>query len=1126
MSLLEIRKIYNFIIKNNLHQSIEVFPNETIRKIEEILSNKNNNEDFDLTEEQKKLIIESFKSSKVPFDSSTPNIIKEDLECIVLSISIDLDSLSFLDYFYQVTTDLKNIISDLAKKQNYVLNENSSSILRRNFEVALNSIKLDIRSADYVEYEYLWPKESNTLIEMLSKSNYSLSESTPEFLLNSEAICLTSLKNDFTSVKYIPSEIKAKCKVFKYLLENGYEFTEEELECPSISILQDEEILNFFQNKIQGIYLFNYNHNQREDQFKMYRNLGLYKAQHLALEKLLTSFLKSKPTISEFTKIWESRAIDEWNRYRFAHPENYANLFVKITEELKAIKDFEDIFKDISFTDIYLTIPEEYETLIRAMKEYHSIYQNRETDYLEKLQKPALVISKCIALYLAASKESFIKDELSFYKHLAKPYFKVRKEHPLINKKIIEQRKRKIYEYLYINSDPSVEEFTENLIEKYKERLPEEQLKVIITSIIRGFKFIDLLADAPKKPKNYEKYILLKKVKKIVVRLNAGYLKKDSKEVEKYKEFIIWDDNKNKYLVSPNIINPKAIASCKRYEDFLKIYNELRILIANEIRKIEYDGVVKKEVLDNLSEHLPFTDEFFEFDSEKIKLKNLIVPKQIIESKPTDFSYSYDFVYEFSPIYFLLNTHFYDSEILKNKRYTEILHKLLVESGIGWLLFIEQDSSKNIPSIYKNKVINSRETLGLLNGIPTIIAFASMINYNLESTLDFIRINNISNYIDISSLAILGPDLSLGLRENNNYSIEEMSDIIKKACYLISKMSQRKASTVPYVSGNTDNYHYSTYSFNDNDLLLAGINTSSCFKINNTDNDFLFYTALDKNGFAIRITDKSGNFIGRACGFRNGNFIYLNQLRTIYDKGNNELAKTSKKESVEIIEALKKACQDMIDISKNNQDDSLGIDAVFITQSYILKEYQAPVINKELISVYPMDNRSEDWHSFVKNTSYLRECELKGNFTTDYASYPVICIASSKPLEQISIINHDNDAIYCQPRKDIICSSIRDRKVVELINRISSIRAYIDCCEFEPTNIKENYKIYLGEDWYILEANGEVIESCIISENTIAQKEFNDTIKLINENKKPITDEEEETTKPTTSPKTYTKRKK
>ena len=88
-------------------------------------------------------------------------------------------------------------------------------------------------------------------------------------------------------------------------------------------------------------------------------------------------------------------------------------------------------------------------------------------------------------------------------------------------------------------------------------------------------------------------------------------------------------------------------------------------------------------------------------------------------------------------------------------------------------------------------------------------------------------------------------------------------------------MAKRNKSTVPYIKGSTPNYNYSLYDPLDVTLLSCGYDTDACFRVGGIDNDFLHYCALDKNGFVIKITDKSGKFVARAAGFRNGNCIFL-----------------------------------------------------------------------------------------------------------------------------------------------------------------------------------------------------------------------------------------------------------
>ena len=46
-----------------------------------------------------------------------------------------------------------------------------------------------------------------------------------------------------------------------------------------------------------------------------------------------------------------------------------------------------------------------------------------------------------------------------------------------------------------------------------------------------------------------------------------------------------------------------------------------------------------------------------------------------------------------------------------------------------------------------------------------------------------------------------------------------------------------------------------------------------------------------------------------------------------------------------------------------------------------------------------MDNKSDDWSSFVMNTWHITEEVIsEGKFTTDYGAYPLICMANTRKI--------------------------------------------------------------------------------------------------------------------------------
>ncbi len=1098
MTYQELQKIYNFIIKNNLHLQDDLFSMDFLKEMKRSLQ-RNTPESIILSEIQRNTIISTFLEQPTAFDESTPKLISEDEDCLIAAINIDFNSLNYLDYFYQIPPRVISAIIETAKRKSYLLNSKSPNILKRIYGVTLNSISIDCTTADYIEYDYIWYKDKLSIINLLANSKYCLNANTPEYLLGSESICLNSLMNNPKSVKLLPNSMKGRPRVFRYLLSIGYSFSLEELQNMPISILEDSDILTYFLNRFYDSKLTNFfpsNHVLLEETLSLFRNVGLPEQSLMNFKSLISSFIGKKPTIESFYQIWNIRALEEWKKYREEHPEYYANLFTKIITELRSHTEFADIFKNVVFMDMRLTIPKCYNSLVMAMKEYYTIYHSKDSDCLDKLAEPTANISKYVALYIAASKEDFIKDNLNVSKNMVKPYFKIKEDNPFARKKIIEFRRRKIFEGLYLSNDPNTDIFVDSLIKKYENTLPKEQLRIIINTIIRGFKYLDLVADIPKKPKSYQKYQQFLMTQRIVDRLNNGRLKYDDPEVESYRSYIKWDDTTEKYI-STLSISKRTIKSCGKYKEFINVYKALRLDIMNEIKKIEYDGYVDPRVLQSLAEQLPFTDEYFVFDDTKLTFKDLGRPQERIEYNPDG---SYNIVNRNLAISYLICPYFYDGDILSNPNYFNIMSYLMVECSVPWILCIEQNNLELVPKNQQKLLLAPKDILNLVNNLPNIIRFACMLKYDLNTINDFFNLQRIIEHTDDLSLAILGPKLSLELYRDKDYSKQAIEDVIKKACYLISNMCKKSSSTIPYVEGATENYRYSMYDSEDTDLLLAGIKTKACFKINNTDNDFLFYSALDKNGFVIKITDHEGNFIARASGFRNGNYVYINQLRTIYDKGNNKVEGCTASETKEIVATLKSACEEMIKKSKTCYDDKLGIDFVFITKSYILKDYEGMILNKESIGEYPMDNTSDDWQDFITNTSYLCECSENGYFTTDFSSYPIICLASSNTLENSSdlkIIKQDIPAIYRRVRNDIVSGTSKDKDLLIKINKIAGIKAFLNGNDFLPPQIGEEHTLFVGDNWYLITLNGEVIESGVIEEDTEALKELMSTIETL-----------------------------
>ena len=384
------------------------------------------------------------------------------------------------------------------------------------------------------------------------------------------------------------------------------------------------------------------------------------------------------------------------------------------------------------------------------------------------------------------------------------------------------------------------------------------------------------------------------------------------------------------------------------------------------------------------------------------------------------------------------------------------------------------------------KYVSDDEVTAIIYNIPNLMNLLTPSEINIENLDKLIDFKDMFKYADLKQISLLGKEVTKKIYSNNGFTSSSQAERINVACDLLTAMATRKESTVPYVGGTYHNYRYSMYDATDETLLTTGLDTNACFRCCGNDNDFLHYCALDKNGFVIKLTDTEGNFIGRASGFRNGNGIYINQLRTIYDKKSS--AYGSEREA--IIKTFEQACNDIVETSQKNLNEENKIDFVVVTKSYTLDETKSNVdsITMNQIGDYPMDTDSEDWKTFKANTRNLRE---RDRFTTDYGNYSLICMKSAiGDLTPDKIKKGDVPALYMRARKQINVE--KPNESIEInVNRIRAMYSHQTGKEFEYIKIPQDCKIVNGDNWYAIIGNQGIIDSCYLPNDEFAQQEFN-----------------------------------
>ena len=230
----EVKKILDFIISNSLYSHTDI-----VMELNNIIVGKKKN-DFELTDEIKEGLIKSFLEIKATINSFTPSFIKEDSRCITASIENDINSIDYIDEF---SKELEDTIIDIVLKKGYILNKKSPDFLKVNYDICMNSIKLDVRSANHVDWDFFNLRKDllKSLVQEIVDRGYILSIDSHEFLRNRHKVVMNSIKLDITSGKYISESEINNSEVFKYLLSHGFEFDKKQLEDVSIFAFNNKE---------------------------------------------------------------------------------------------------------------------------------------------------------------------------------------------------------------------------------------------------------------------------------------------------------------------------------------------------------------------------------------------------------------------------------------------------------------------------------------------------------------------------------------------------------------------------------------------------------------------------------------------------------------------------------------------------------------------------------------------------------------------------------------------------------------------------------------------------------------------------------------------------------------------
>ena len=1048
-SIRELKKIKSFINKNKSYFSSIDLVKDNFKQIDSIISGQREN-DYELPDTLQEILFQAFfECDLTTINPLTPSFIKNDIYCIDVSIDRDINSINYID---DVNEDTKKKITHLLLKSNsgYKLLSKSPEFIKHDFVIVKSLLLQDVYNANNVDWDYFAKNEEqlNILLKIVYTSSYILRDDSPEILKNNHQVVINSLRRAMSSARYIGEKARNIPEVLVCLIGNRYKFTKEELMNLSLSAFSNSYSLYRAVESLDNLYVKEKKSSVLN--LRLLRSLSVFEKCRF-MDRYCDIFIdafNTKPSIKSFKEIMNYSAELSWKKHKYENANLYKNVFGKITAEIQKNANINDSLKNIDelLTNMEKVLEDKYDLLENLLIQLYDFYHNKSS--IVDASNVNKKLSKLCALYAAKCKELYKKDEINNNIIELKKWFSVRRDNPRIfekqrlniqRKKLAEKFKScdiDLYEYLaQLSKDKKAEDYQKDKIEEYTKHF-----------LIDGYNSID---DFYTKPKEYDNYRKIIEALQLVRRLNLGNISYTDIELTNYRD-IIFRNVDGVYSIHSTFIelfdNEELLIEIKKYESHKKAFDWIKEVLMKRAKTID---VSDEEVRESLEQEIskkefPFKDEYYEFDSKRFldtfkldDLRSKCINTKNLRNVDTIF----------------------DDDIYGK------LKKFVSNSGLIQFLLMNNE-----------KYVNTNTLNMLINNMHDIINSSESCDYKLDDFKDYMEAVFISSCADEQALVILGKEIIMELCTDLAYTDEDPARVIEIAKELVCKRALRKDFTVPFINGNTNNYKYFMYDILDDSYLLSGIETHSCFKCDGTDNDFFHYCALDKNGFVIKITDNEGNMVARVSGFRDGNTVLINQLRTIYDLGNNDYANKSDSETQQIIDTLKTACRDIILNSFIEESEEERIKYIFITRSYAMEQQDgnvnANVTTKIRKRLMLHDKKDEDWSSFVE-TRNLKESYKQNFFTTDLVKeeYALICMAGdlSKLEEGDELKFKDVKPIYKRTRNEIMATCSITPEIVDKVNKIRAMGALLEGKKYRKVNIPiGDSLVFIGDNWYLV----------------------------------------------------------
>ena len=357
--------------------------------------------------------------------------------------------------------------------------------------------------------------------------------------------------------------------------------------------------------------------------------------------------------------------------------------------------------------------------------------------------------------------------------------------------------------------------------------------------------------------------------------------------------------------------------------------------------------------------------------------------------------------------------------------------------------------------------------------VASIIMNSDYICEKVNETMSEMNMTSVIDFADIYSQVSKKYEVLFG--ENNfryltlnpspNKAICSKNERREKAIELLKSGYERKTTVIPsfdkeYVVGRNKKINVVIGNYTNPINLTLGERTGSCARIGGLADSLFDFCQTNEKGFNIVFKSPDGGFISKVCGFRNGNTVFLNQLResTIKDYSNNDL-----------VSAIEQTADDLINISKESHHP---------IENIIISEERAMFNSSHKLS-------EVNFGSFFE--------KLGQEFSIDISRLCAIVLKTANEDNSLCEFKPGDEYSYkYEPVRDRIKYTKDGTKMVAKMNALND---YLNGTRVENLNIE--YKPYkdsfYGEDWYVaIDEEGNLVAKVfdISVSNKKAQEEM------------------------------------